>query len=116
ETGRSLAGAASASAATAVAGAAGVVGGAAYLAGGVAGYRKHGRRSGNLAALAERSAGKDDGLALGATLGADTQRINRNKSAGTAAKGAAMIAGGALLLAGAGPIGWVLLGVAGAIG
>jgi len=103
-------------AATTAAAAAGVVGGAAYLATGAAGAYKHNERYRNLSGLAERSAGKDDALARAASLGADTQKLNRNKSAATALKGAAMIAGGALLLAGMGPIGWVLLGVAGVIG
>lgn len=127
ETGRMLAGAAASSAATVVAGAAGVAGGAAYLASGIAGYFKHKQRKKELRKLAKKYEHKSDDmvpldfgergmLEQAALLGADTQRLNRKKSAATAAKGAAMIAGGALLLAGAGPIGWVLLGAAGLIG
>ncbi|MEV5029907.1 hypothetical protein [Paenibacillus sp. LPE1-1-1.1] len=110
-------GAAVSTAATAAAGAAGVVGGAAYLAGGVAGVYTHGKRKNNLEKLEKETAGKDEKLNLAANIGASTQEINRKKSAATALKGAAMIVGGGLLLASAAtPVGWLLLGVAGAIG
>lgn len=104
-------------AATAAAGAAGVVGGAAYMVGGAAGVYKHNKRKNNLEGIEKASAGKDAPLNLAANIGASTQKINRNKSAGTALKGAAMVVGGGMLLASAAtPIGWLLLGVAGAIG
>ncbi|OBZ10169.1 MULTISPECIES: hypothetical protein [Bacillales] len=110
-------GAAVSTAATAAAGAAGVVGGAAYLAGGVAGTYKHTKQRNNLQELEKQTAGKDEKLNLAANIGASTQDINRKKSAATALKGAAMIVGGGLLLASAAtPVGWLLLGVAGAIG
>ncbi|MFD2671276.1 hypothetical protein [Marinicrinis sediminis] len=115
ETGRALAGKTAASAATTVAGVAGVVGGAYYLADGVAGTAIHHGRKQALEGIAER-AGSDGQLETAARLGADTQTLNRNKSAATAVKGAGMIVGGALLLAGSGPIGWILLGAAGVVG
>jgi hypothetical protein len=110
-------GAAVSTAATAAAGAAAVAGGAAYMAGGIAGAYKHNQRKNNLDKLEKDSAGKDEELNLAAGIGASTQKINRNKSAVTAVKGAAMVIGGGLLLASAAtPVGWLLLGVAGAIG
>ncbi|MDQ0113429.1 hypothetical protein [Paenibacillus harenae] len=111
-------GAAVSGAATAAAGAAGVVGGAAYLASGVAGVYTHGKRMNKLNALEKASAGKDADLSRAAGLGASTQKINKTKSAATALKGAAMVVGGGILLAAgaATPVGWLLLGVAGAIG
>ncbi|CAM4366102.1 hypothetical protein FHS16_002814 [Paenibacillus endophyticus] len=110
-------GAAVSTAATAAAGAAGVVGGAAYLASGAAGVYTHGKRKKNLEKLEKETAGKDANLNLAANIGASTQEINRKKSGATALKGAAMIVGGGLLLASAAtPVGWLLLGVAGAIG
>ncbi|WP_138753902.1 hypothetical protein [Paenibacillus sinopodophylli] len=110
-------GAAVSTAATAAAGAAGVVGGAAYLAGGVAGVYTHGKREKNLKNLEKEAEGKDAELNLAANIGGSTQAINKKKSAATALKGAAMIVGGGLLLASAAtPVGWLLLGVAGAIG
>ncbi|MDQ0061806.1 hypothetical protein [Paenibacillus harenae] len=109
---------AAAGAATAAVGAAGVVGGAAYLASGVAGVYTHGKRMNKLNALEKASAGKDADLSRAAGLGASTQKINKTKSAATALKGAAMVVGGGILLAAgaATPVGWLLLGVAGAIG
>ncbi len=105
------------SAATAAAGAASVAGGAAYLASGIAGTYKHNQRKNNLDQLEKDTKGTDGDLNLAANIGASTQKINRNKSAATAVKGAAMIIGGGLLLASAAtPVGWLLLGVAGAIG
>ncbi|CAG7638893.1 hypothetical protein PAESOLCIP111_03988 [Paenibacillus solanacearum] len=102
-------------AATAVAGAAAIIGGAVYLAGGVAGYRMHDKREKNLSLLQTEADVKDDPmLSRAASIGGETQALNRTKSAATAAKGAAMIVGGALLLAG-GPVGWIMIGVAGAI-
>ncbi|MGO4370082.1 hypothetical protein AB4Z21_04650 [Paenibacillus sp. MCAF20] len=111
-------GAAVSGAATAAAGAAGVVGGAAYLASGVAGVYTHGKRMNKLSALEKETAGKDVDLNRAAGLAASTQKINRTKSGATAVKGAAMIIGGGILLAAgaATPVGWLLLGVAGAIG
>lgn len=110
-------GSAVSTAATAAAGAAGVVGGAAYLIGGAAGTYTHTKQRNNLKKLEKETAGKDESLNLAANIGASTQEINRKKSAATAVKGAAMIVGGGLLLASAAtPVGWLLLGVAGAIG
>ncbi|MBD2868161.1 hypothetical protein [Paenibacillus arenilitoris] len=110
-------GAATSTAATAAAGAAGVAGGAAYMVSGIAGAYTHNKRMGNLTEIEKNAAGKDEQLGLAAGIGASTQRLNRNKSAATAVKGAAMIVGGGLLLASAAtPVGWLLLGAAGAIG
>lgn len=110
-------GAAVSGAATAAAGAAAVVGGAAYLASGAAGAYTHHKRMSKLNALEKETAGKDAALSTAAGLGANTQQLNKTKSAATAVKGAAMIIGGGLLLAGAAtPVGWLLLGAAGAIG
>ncbi|MCG9968442.1 DUF4157 domain-containing protein [Pelotomaculum terephthalicicum JT] len=56
-------------------------------------------------------------LLQAADIGAGTQARMRNKSAVTAAQGAALIAGGALVIASAtNPVGWVILGVAALIG
>lgn len=103
-------------AATTAVGAASIVGGAAYMVSGTAGAISHHKRVNKLNEL-EKNAGKDDALREAASFGAKSQSINRATSGMTALKGAAMIIGGGLLLASATtPVGWILLGVAGAIG
>ena len=80
----------------------------------------YGVRAGSLDAIAQKTRktektedGSEEGehagrLAGAAELGARSARLNRNVSAATAAKGAAMIVGGALIFA-SNPIGWMVL-------
>jgi hypothetical protein len=71
-----------------------------------------GQRQGELESLEGRG-GRDAGLAR---FAAESQKTKKWSGIGTALKGGLGIAGGAALLAGAGPVGWGLLGGAAAVG
>lgn len=116
--------------AIAAAGASGVIGGTFYLASGLVGSHVHGNRETALtnqtetAEAALASGGLSDQekeekqqLAMSAHLASSTQNMNKNKSRATALKGAAMLAGGILVLTSTvTPIGPLIIAVAGAIG
>lgn len=119
---RLLGGMAANGAATAAAGAAGIVGGAAYMVSGAAGYlegrrnaRQLGEVEGRLAAGEQNELTKQQLLAAG--LGRSTQEMNKSKSGMTALKGAAMVAGGALMIAAAAsPAGPILIALGAILG
>jgi hypothetical protein len=129
----------------AAAGALAIVGGTIDLTRGVYGAVVHGKRQKKLEEAAQKheerakslvqeqqadpSKGisgeqikEQENLALSSQIAGSTQKLNKHGSIATAAKGAAMIVGGSLLiaaaagLAGAGPVGWAILGVAAAVG
>lgn len=103
-------------AATTAVGAASIAGGAAYMIGGAIGAYKSHKRANKLSEI-EKNAPENSALRDAAGFGAGSQKINRTTHGLTALKGAAMIIGGGLLLASATtPVGWILLGVAGALG
>ncbi|TBL80785.1 hypothetical protein [Paenibacillus thalictri] len=112
ETARAALGHTAASAATAAAGGAAIATGAINLIGGTATAIKSQQRKN---ALQNMNTQGDAVLERAADVGVRTQEINRNVGVGTAVKGAALLTGGILLLTASGPIGWILLGAAGAI-
>ncbi|MDJ1179047.1 hypothetical protein PJF56_09235 [Roseofilum sp. BLCC_M91] len=105
----------STAAATSAAGAFAIVGGAINVGVGVSQYRQAGQNKKELEDLGDRQ-DLDSDLTKGAKLGAENQGWDQKAGAAKIAKGTAMILGGALLLAGLGPAGWIALAVAGVIG
>lgn len=95
-----------------VAGPAALLTGAFDVARGGVGAWVAGQRQGELESLEDRG-GRDAGLAR---FAAESQRTKKWSGVGTALKGGLGLAGGAALLAGAGPVGWGLLGGAAAVG
>ncbi len=109
------------SAAGAIASAAGpaaLVMGGADLVGGFAGNRLAEHRQQELSKIARANRGQQGkGFEYAtATLAATSQATKKRRSLGTFLKGGLAIGGGAALLAGAGPIGWGLLGGAALLG
>lgn len=105
----------STAAATSAAGAFAIVGGAINIGVGVGQYRQAGKNKQELEAIGSRDDLHSD-LTKGAKLGAENQGWDKKSGAAKVLKGTAMIIGGALLLAGLGPAGWIALAVAGVIG
>ncbi|MDJ1170886.1 hypothetical protein PMG71_15740 [Roseofilum sp. BLCC_M154] len=105
----------STAAATSAAGAFAIVGGAINIGVGVGQYRQAAKNKQELEAIGSRDDLHSD-LTKGAKLGAENQGWDKKAGAAKVLKGTAMILGGALLLAGLGPAGWIALAVAGVIG
>lgn len=105
----------STAAATSAAGAFAIVGGAINVGVGISQYRQAGKNKQELEAIGSRE-DLDSDLTKGAKLGAENQGWDKKAGAAKVLKGTAMILGGALLLAGLGPAGWIALAVAGVIG
>jgi hypothetical protein len=100
-------------AAASVAGPAALVMGGADLVGGAVRNRLAARRQRKLAAIEENTEGFESGVARFAK---DSQQTRKTSGLGSVLKGGLAIGGGIALLAGAGPIGWGLLGGAALVG
>ncbi len=107
----------STAAATSAAGAFAIVGGAINVGVGISQYRQAGQNQQDLEEISNSDDPHlDTDLKKGAKLGAINQGWDKKLGAARIAKGTAMMLGGALLLAGLGPVGWITLAVAGVIG